>query len=193
MLRKKFLFLFMVLMLVLSGCSNKASNVKEINLNKNSYKVVDSTGFELVFNEKPHRIVSLNTSVDEIIMDLVDNDRVVAVTYYADDRAISNCVEKVKNVPFRFNGNSIESLLEMKPDLLIAADWMDKTKIKTFRDLGLKVYVYKTPVSIKEVKESIRSIGKVVGEVEKSKEIINEMDNKINEITNKLKDIKKMK
>lgn len=191
MFRKKILFLFMVLMLVLSGCSNKVSNVKEMNLDKNLYTVVDSTGYKLLFKEKPHRIVSLNTSVDEIIINLVSPDRVVAVTYYADDPGISNCVEQVKNVSFRFNGNSIESLLAMKPDLLIAADWMDKTEIKTFRDMGLKVYVYKTPVSIKEVKESIKNIGEVVGELEKSKEIINEMDNKINEIKNKLKNVKK--
>lgn len=191
MLRKLILLLVIGLMILITGCCNKIGENKEINVDKNLYTVVDSTGYKLVFQEKPHRIVSLNTSIDEIIMNLVTAERVVAVTYYADDPGISNCVEKVKNVPFRFRGNSVESLLAMEPDLLIAADWMDKTKIKTFRDMGLKVYVYKTPVSIKEVKESIKNIGKVVGESEKSKKIIDEMDNKINEIKNKLKNIKK--
>lgn len=191
MLRKLILFFIICLIILTSACGNKKVKDKEINVDENLYTVVDSSGYKLVFKEKPQRIVSLDASVDEVIMDLVSADRVIAVSYYADDPGISNCVEKVKNVPFRFHGNSVESLLVMKPDLLIVADWVDKSKIKTFRDMGVKVYVYKTPVSIEEVKKFIENVGKAVGASKKSKKIIDKMDNKINEIKNKLKNIKK--
>lgn len=140
------------------GCSNQIEKNTENDKIVNKYSVTDSTETVINFDKKPEKIVSLSISTDEILIDLVDSKRITAVTYLADDPEISNIVDRVKSIPNRAYGNSAEALLAMQPDVIIAADFFKKEMIQTLRDLGLKVYVYKTPDNIKEVKQAVEDI-----------------------------------
>ena len=58
------------------------------------------------------------------------------------------------------------------------------------RDLGLKVYVYKTPNNMEEIKKAINDIAVLVGEQANAEKLIRQMDNKLKSVKNKVGSIK---
>lgn len=179
--------LALLFVLLCAGCGDAPAEPRVPG--RESYAVTDITGTRLEFEKKPERIVSLSVSTDEILIDLVDKERIVAVTYLADDPGISCVTEKAKAIKKRAYGNSPEAVLAMRPDLVILPDFVKPEMIRSLRDLGLKVYVYKTAKNFEDIRKTIRDIGSVVGEDEQAGRLIEEMDMKLAKIKNKLGNI----
>lgn len=184
------LFLVVILLLSCIGCSQKK---KEEPIGAIGKVVVDSTGTKLALEDKPQRVISLSISTDEIVLDLLPPERIAGITTLADKPSISNVVEKAKLVPNRVYGNSPESLLKHKPDLIILPDFIKPEVITTLRDFGLKVYVYKTQKNLKDVRKIIRDIGMLVGEETKAEGLIKAMDQRVNFVQSRLQTIPKEK
>ena len=183
-----FALLLTVSFFIFSGCKNDSTgNLKE-NLpgQKSSYTVTDDTGLTLQFAEKPRRIVSYSISTDEILMALVEPERIAALSRLADDPGVSSIVKEAKQVPHRVQGNSVESILAFKPDLVIIPDFHPQEMLQSARELGLKAYIYKTPSDIKGVMRSIRQIAALTGEKEKGEAVIIKMEEKIKRVEKKL-------
>ena len=186
---KFLLIVFWCIILMLSaGCSKKESVAA--NLQEGSYTVTDITNTKLTFSEKPKRIVSMSIGTDEILMDLVPLNRILSVTYLADDGGISIIVERVKSIPNRTHGSTPESVIGLNPDVVLISDFFPPESYQTLREMGMKVYVYKTPSNFEEIKASILELAQVVGELEKGKQMVAEMDARIQKVQEKLGDIK---
>lgn len=188
--RTAVILLLICLSTLLYGCSSRQKAPNESQ--GTSYQVRDFQGTVLTFSQKPQRIVSLTLATDEILVDLVSADRICALTNLSDDSGISNITEKAKQVPKRVKANA-ESVIALNPDVVIVADWQATELIKTLRDSGIKVYVYKTPNTIEEVKMVIKEIAHVVGEEEKGQKIIVEMDKKLALVKDKVAGISQEK
>lgn len=179
--------LLMLLSLLLSGCNNNMP-VKSTQ-NRTSYTVTDSTGNKIVFKEPPHRIVSLSLGVDEVLMDMIGPGRIVALTYLADDPGISSIASKASAVKLRTRGANYESIIAMNPDLVLLPDWSGTEQIQGLRDVGIPVYIYKTPVTIKEIQQSILEIAHVVNAEKEGKLLVAEMQKKLDMVQGKLSKI----
>ncbi|MBQ8418292.1 MAG: ABC transporter substrate-binding protein [Phascolarctobacterium sp.] len=129
------------------------------------YSVTDSTGQKLSFYEKPQRIISMNVSVDEILLDLIDSKRIAALTYMADDPSICSAGDKVKLVKNRVHGSNIEMVIAMQPDLVIIPDYAAPV-INALRAGGVRVYVCSTPDNMQDIFKFIIDIGEAVGDKE---------------------------
>ena len=173
--------ILLVFACILGGFGSTRDDVNTTILNT-GYDVEDSTGTKLHFTKKPERIVSLTISTDEILLELVSEDRIAALTYLVDDPGISNAVEKSKTVLARLDGNSAEAILALKPDLVIVADFFKVEMIETLRELGIPVYVYKTQKNIQDVKNSIVELANVVGEPQNALPLLTMMDAKLAQI-----------
>lgn len=186
----KFLIVFLigVSILLCGGCGEKENAA--VKREGSSYSVTDITGKTLEFSGKPQRIVSMSIGTDEILLDLVPLERVLSVTYLADDGGISNIVERVKTIPNRTHGNSPESVMGLNPDLVLISDFFPPESYQTLRDMGMNVYVYKTPSNMKEIQASIIELANVVGEPERGAQIVAEMNARIKKVQDKLANIK---
>ena len=151
-----------------------------------AYSVTDSQGYELRLEKKPQRIVSLSISTDEIWLDLVDAERIVALTYLADDAGISNVTEKAKKVKGRVQRSNAEALVAMQPDLIVIPDFTSKDDVDLLRTMKLNVYVYKTPTNIEEIKRSVQNIGAAVGENERAQAVAQAMEARLELVKAKL-------
>lgn len=169
-----------IILLNISGCFwQKEQDKKETFI---LYSVVDATGTRLDFEEKPVRIMSMNISIDEVLWEIVEKDRIVALSKLADDPQISSISKEVKNLKGRVSSGNIEQILAYQPDLIIVPDY-NMGFIKSLRSLGLKVYVCKTPVNVDEIFTYINKISKVVGEQEKGENLVKELKIKLATIT----------
>ena len=183
------LYAGMILMLIiLPGCNNEQgdSSVQNDKNKPSSYTVTDDTGLTLQFTEKPKRIVSYSISTDEILLALVEPQRIAALSRLVDDPGVSSIVKEAKQIPNRVQGNSLEGVLAFKPDLVIIPDFHPPEMLQSARELGLKVYIYKTPSDIQGVKRSIRQIAALTGEKEKGEALVAQMEERIGRVQKRL-------
>ena len=182
-----FLLLLLLFGILLSECKNEkeysSTVIQKVHI---SYTVTDDTGLTLQFTEKPKRIVSYSISTDEILMALVEPERIAALSRLVDDPGVSSIVKEAKKVPNRVKGNSMEGVLAFKPDLVIIPDFHPPEMLQSARELGLKVYIYKTPSDIKGVKRSIRQIADLTGEKEKGEAVVAKMEERIKRVQQRL-------
>lgn len=190
-----FFSFFLLLCFFVFGCKSENSHSTSANSVKtqSSYTVTDDTGVTLQFAEKPKRIVSYSISTDEILMALVEPERIAALSRLVDDPGVSSIVKEAKQIPNRVQGQSVEGVLNFKPDLVIIPDFHPPEMLQSARELGLKVYIYKTPSNVEGVKRSIRQLAALTGEKEKGEEIIAKMDAKINRVQQQIATIPKDK
>jgi iron complex transport system substrate-binding protein len=174
---KNFLMLvFCFLLMPLFASCGKENTAKEnAVVATGGYSVTDVTGTKLNFVEKPKRIISMSAGVDEILLDMLNPQRIIAVTYLADNPTISSVSAKAKAIPGRVKGNSAEEIITMSPDLVIMPDWAGLSTVNTLRDMGITVYVYKTPASLGEIQDSINNIAVLVGEKETGIKMVEKM------------------
>lgn len=107
----------------------------------------------------PQTIVALSPHSVELLFSLGAGDRIVATTEYADFPKAALDIPRVGG----YHGLSIERILELQPDLVIA--WKggnSDADIKRLKKLGLKVYS-SHPSSLEQVADELISLGNLVG------------------------------
>ena len=165
-LRGGALLLLFVASFLLCACAREGTATEEEE--KEFFRGVDDMGTEIVLHEKPQRIVSLNLGTDEILLALAPPEQIAALSSYVDDAGLSCMAEAAKAVPVKLHDKSPERVLAQHPDLVLTTDSVPKELVASMRDLGLTVFVSKTPKSIEAVFPRIKSIGKVIGREEEA-------------------------
>lgn len=178
------IFLFMTIFGV--GCGK---NQGDSSTNNEIHTITDYSGTRLTLARKPQRIVSMSISTDEILIDLVESNRIVGLSNIVDKPGISNVIAKAKAVKGRVHGGNVEYTVSLRPDLIIAPDFIPVALIQTLRDSGINVYLYRTPHTITEIKNCIKELAFVVGESEKAEILIAQMDEKLNIVKSKTSNI----
>ncbi len=179
--------LLLTLLLALSvlcvGCSKPTLIEPE---SKPLYTLTDATGTKVSFTKKPERIVSLSISTDEILLDLVEPKRIVALTKYVDDEGISNATDKAKAVKGRVQAGNPEAILALRPDLILLPDFSSADTIQSLREMQQPVYVYKTPYNLAGVRACIKELGQVVGEEAAAQLILQRMEARLSQLQQKM-------
>lgn len=143
------------------------------------YQVTDDKGNVLEFNKKPTRIYATTMSIEEILVDLVPLNRIVAISEPAADTKISLIADKAAHISVKLPQKaSTEKILSLKPDLVIVQENSNAAFIQSLKDVGLKVYITKVPTTVKMVRSRIINLAAAVGEKQQGGKIINELDNK---------------
>lgn len=172
--------------ILFTGCSNDA-----VKASQPMREITDSYNTVMKVPIKPQRIVSLTLGTDEVLIDLVEPERIVAVSKNAVDPEISSIVEKAQNIPVKIADRSnIESLIALKPDLVLMSDGFSLESVESLRDMGIAVFIVKSPSTIQDVKGRVLAIAQAVGEEEKGLAMVKRMEEKLNTIATKLSKIK---
>jgi iron complex transport system substrate-binding protein len=147
--------------------------------------VTDDGGSSVTVAAKPVRIVSLTMFTDEVLLELVEPARIIAVTAFAADPAISNVTAKAEGIPHKLAMN-VEVLVSLKPDLLFVANWTEADKVKQLRDAGITVYLTSTGVTVDGIKARIARVGQLVGESAKAAKLLAGMDARLDAVQKRL-------
>ncbi len=134
--------------------------------------VVDGIGRSILLDERPARIFSATLATDNILLTLVEPERVVGVTRFASDSRGSYVADKVRPHMTQIDALSPELILSAAPDLVLLASWNDPDAVKQLRDLGLSVYTFTSFSSVADALENIRRVGEITGEEERAEALI---------------------
>lgn len=152
--------------------------------NTSAYQVTDSFGNEVTIPHKPRRILGTSSSINTMLLGVVEADRLVACFSADKDPAISYVAEETKDIALTIplNGISMEVLTKAAPDLIIASSYTQPAELTMWRNLGYPVIMIDGPTSIEQVKGDIRIISAAAGEKERGEKVIAEMDRQLAEI-----------
>lgn len=128
---------------------------------------VDGIGREVEISKKVERVISTVPSNTEIIVDMGLVNVLLGVDIYSEKISKELEGKGVLNTD-RLNE---ERIIDLMPDLVITSQHSlskGKESLKVFDEIGIPIYVMKTPKSLEEVKNSIDEIGNLLNENEKS-------------------------
>ena len=147
--------------------------------------VIDDTGTEMTIEAKPVRIASLTVFTDDILLDLVSLDRIVAVTTFAEDENISNVADRVGTIPNKIALN-VEVVLSLRPDVVFVANWSEADKVQQLRDAGVNVFLLESGLTIGRIQEQITAVANLVGEKAGGDKLIDSMNARLQAVQEKV-------
>jgi iron complex transport system substrate-binding protein len=151
--------------------------------------VKDGSGSDVTIEAKPMHIVSVSLASDEVLLAIVDHERITAVTSNALDEAQSNVAEIAKTIPNQLAKADPEAIIALEPDLVIISVFTDAGVVKQLKEAGLTVFILSTFSSIKDIESNILLLGEVVGEENDAAELVNWMETKLATIADAVKDV----
>jgi len=175
-----FVALFIVAVLVISGCGPKTGQTVQTN-GKVYLTVTDDEGRKVVLPNKPERIVALAGS-DLTLLDAVDVNLVGRVT------------TKVGNIPARYKdlpevgvttGVNIEKVVALKPDCVLAIAGQHDKYIQLLESNNIPVFMLRIK-SFQDVKAKLHLMSQIAGTEAKGDAVIAKLDKEVNGILNKL-------
>ena len=148
------------------------------------YRVItDLRGDAVKIPAKPKRIVTVTTGTDEVLLGLVEPERMAAVNENFADPKRSNVTALAEKIPNKIQRNaSVETVAALKPDLVVVQPWIPVEKVAAWRDLGIPVLVCKAPRNFADVRETVRLLAAAVDEPERGERLIAMMDEKLAEL-----------
>lgn len=148
--------------------------------------IIGNLNAKEIENKKYNRIVSMSMAGDEILFDLINRERIIAFSGHSSVNEMASILNK-KLDRYEKIDNNIEKIIDMEPDLVIAANWLKKEIADQLEDADINVYTYKTSTTFEEQKELIMELAILLDAEEKGKEIVKNMDNRLAVVQDKIK------
>lgn len=179
----RLIILLLTISVMLGGCALKQPAQPATKENTAPAIVVtDDFGHKVVLKEKPKRIMTTHIYFDNILLGLVEPERMVSVSKNMDNSAKAFSSVGASLIANKITNPGMEAVFSLKPDLFIVNDLIGEDKIEAYRDMGIPVYVMKVPLNIEEVKEKIIKLSQVVGEPQRGQNLVAKMDAKLERI-----------
>jgi iron complex transport system substrate-binding protein len=123
----------------------------------------------------PVRIASLTLGTDEILSELVPPERIVCVTYLADDPEISNVPGFYpKHIP-RLRDTDPERIIGLNPDLVCVAPYNSADFLKVMERSAFAIYRNEACHSMDEIETGILDLGQRLGEPGRAQDVVGRM------------------
>ena len=181
------LTILLVVLMFLSlavGCSSRRSVSVTTPANKNIHSqgiypiaVTDDRGKSISIKSESRRIVSISPSNTEILYALGLGDRIVGVTNFCDYPPEAKEKPKIGDMNV-----SVEKVLSLQPDLILAHGKLNDGIIRQLEGLNLTV-VALDPESIIGVKRDILLVGRVCGQESVAKQLDSRIAKAIEQVT----------
>ncbi|GAA0293111.1 iron complex transport system substrate-binding protein [Gracilibacillus halotolerans] len=152
---------------------------------------VETVNGVVTIDKKPERILPLSLDVAEIVFELVDPDKIVAIPNSVGDSILSSNSDKAGQV-----SNRVSSAVNIDPEEVLSyeADLLLLTKThgqeddanKILQETGLPMLTFETIGTVEEYFKNIETIGKAVGEADLAEELILNLRTKVEEIQQKI-------
>lgn len=137
----------------------------------------------------PTRLVSLGPLLTENIFLLGAGDRLVGNTVYCQKPEAARRIEKIGSV----QELSIEKIVSLQPDLVLANNLTPRQQIAKLRELGLRVETFSQPASFIDICDHFRRLGDILGLESRAEAIIAKAKAKVDTVRGAVQSLPKRK
>jgi iron complex transport system substrate-binding protein len=108
-------------------------------------------------------IVSLNPCADAILAEVTAPGQLLAISHYSHDpRASSMPLPEARRYPA--TGGTVEEVLALDPDMVVASSFLDPALEQAFRRLGIRVETLGIAATVADSTAQVRQLAKVSGD-----------------------------
>lgn len=141
--------------------------------------VQDGRGQEITLEEQPKRIVSTALSIDEYLVNLVDEENIMGVTGISADPSISNVADEVANIETKFETVTAEQVIALEPDLVIVPSYVNPEVLEQVEKADIDVYQVLDDSSFDGIAETITALGDVLGVEDKAAALVEDFETRV--------------
>ena len=164
---RKSLILTLLLALFIAGCAPASAPtempapVSTESPASAAITLTDGLGRSVVLNEAAQRVVSLAPSNTEILFAVGAGEQVIGRDEFSDYPAEAAAIESVGGSMGEY---SVEAIVALQPDLVLAAEINSPELVKQLEDLGLTVYYLANPTTLEEMYVNLEIVAQLTGE-----------------------------
>jgi iron complex transport system substrate-binding protein len=137
----------------------------------------------------PARVASLNLTADEVLIEILPPERLVAVTAFADERGTSNIVGRVPPSVARFPKADLERLVALHPDLVIVSEYTDPDFLNLLERSGLRWHRMEGLRSLDGYRQAVLDLGSAVGARGRAEALVTRYDQVLAELAKRLQGV----
>lgn len=120
-------------------------------------------------------IVSLNPCTDAILAEVADSAQLLAVSHYSHDpRATSMPLALARR--FRATGGTVEEVLALDPDIVVAGAFLPPAQAGAFRRLGVRVETFGIVPDLAENAAQVRRLAALAGHPARGEHLLSRID-----------------
>jgi iron complex transport system substrate-binding protein len=136
--------------------------------------------------EVPRRVASLNLTADELLVEMLPPERLVAVTRWADDADMSNVAGRVPAAAVRLPRADLERLIALGPDLVVVSEYTDADFLRLLEKSGLRHHRMRGLDTLAGIRAAIVDLGAAVGAPEAASRLTARFDAVLAELARRL-------
>ena len=134
----------------------------------------------------PARVASLNLAADEVLVEILPPERLVAVTAFADERGTSNAVGRVPPGAARFPRADVERLVALSPDLVVISQYTDADVQRQLEQAGLRLHRMQGLETLAGFRAAVLDLGRAVGAEGAALRLVERYDRTLAEVSRRL-------
>lgn len=120
--------------------------------------------------DKP-TIVSLNPCTDAILAEVVAPGQLLAISHYSKDARLSSMAAR-DAARFAATGGTVEEVLALKPDVVVASTFLSPATMAAMTDLGMEVRTFGAASTVKQSIEQVRELAALAGRVDAGERLV---------------------
>ena len=120
-------------------------------------------------------IVSLNPCTDAVLAEVADPAQVLAVSHYSHDPRASSMPLAVAR-RFRATGGTVEEVLALDPDVVVAGSFLPPATAQAFDRLGIRVETFGIVPDLAENARQVRRLAALAGHPERGEALLSRID-----------------
>ncbi len=132
---------------------------------------------------RPVRIVSINLCADQLVLLLVEPERIRSLSYYALDADESYYAERAK--AFHINHVTADEVLALDPDLVLAGVYTKRSTVSMLKRQGVRVVELTVPRTIDEIYTRFLEVAELLDAGERGEKLLAEMTRRLESITSR--------
>lgn len=134
----------------------------------------------------PRRVASLNLAADEVLVEILPPERLVAVTKFADEQGTSNVVGRVPPGVARFPRADVERLVALSPDLVVISQYTDADVQRQLEGAGVRLHRMQGLESLAGFRAAVVDLGRAVGAEAAAQRLVLRYDRTLAEVSRRL-------
>ena len=115
-----------------------------------------------IAHKGPPTIVSLNPCTDAILAEIAGPNQVLALSHYSRDPR-SSSMDSAKARQFGVTGGTVEEVLALQPDMVVASTFMSPATRAGLEDLGIEVETFGIASTVAESNAQVRRLAALAG------------------------------
>jgi iron complex transport system substrate-binding protein len=159
--------LILALTLLIAGCVPQASSSPETTPS-GPIEITDGLDRLVTLTSPAQRVVSLAPSNSEILFAIGAGEQVVGRDEFTDYPAEAASLPSIGG---GFGDYSTEAIVDLEPDLVLAAEINTREQVQALEDLGLTVFLLANPTSMEEMYANLLTVARLTGHEKQAAEL----------------------